>query len=303
MDLSERKRVITALADYVVGLPERDADGALSSSHIGVTPSGWADWDSDRKHRAIRSLLASTSEDNYSRLIDWARLMGDELPDVSDLAAATGLTKGVSEAPPAAHGMTTSQPSSIAVKNGLSVVPRPSLFIGSSAEGLPVARALQAELEFDVEGTIWSQGVFGLSDGTLESLAAKAPTFDFAVLVLTPDDLLTSREQIRNAPRDNVIFEAGLFMGALGRRRVFMVSCRDDQLALPSDFAGISMAQYNSRMGTCKRLLARSRRISARPSKPRSRAQTPPPATGKATRAGTMKAKGRASQLVLRSSS
>lgn len=231
MNVSERKRVITALADYVVDLPERDADGALSSSHIGVTPSGWADWDRDRKHRAVRSLLASTSEDNYSRLVDWARLMGDELPDVSDLAAATESARPVSKAPP----------------DDPSVVSRPSLFIGSSAEGLAVARALQAELELDVEATIWSQGVFGLSDGTLESLAAKAPTFDFAVLVLTPDDLLTSREQTRNAPRDNVIFEAGLFMGALGRRRVFMVSCRDDELTLPSDFAGIAMARYNRR--------------------------------------------------------
>lgn len=157
--------------------------------------------------------------------------MGDELPDVSDLAAATEWTRPVSEAPP----------------EDPSVVSRPSLFIGSSAEGLLVARALQAELDFDVEATIWSQGVFGLSDGTLESLAAKAPTFDFAVLVLTPDDLLTSREQTRNAPRDNVIFEAGLFMGALGRRRVFMVSCRDDELTLPSDFAGIAMARYNRR--------------------------------------------------------
>jgi hypothetical protein len=247
MDLSERKRVITALADYLVGLPERDADGALSSSHIGVTPSGWADWDRDRKHRAIRSLLASTSEDNYSRLIDWARLMGDELPDVSDLATATERTKRVSEAPSTAPGFTSSRPPSIAVKEDPSLPSRPSLFVGSSAEGLSVARALQAELEFDVEATIWSQGVFGLSDGTLESLAAKAPTFEFAVLVLTPDDLLTSREKTSNAPRDNVIFEAGLFMGALGRRRVFMVSCRDDQLALPSDFAGISMAQYNRR--------------------------------------------------------
>src|ERR1700730_13311913 len=131
MNLSERKRVITALADYLVGLPERDADGALSSSHIGVTPSGWADWDRDRKHRAVRSLLASTSEDNYSRLIDWARLMGDELPDVSDFATATESTKRVSEAPSAAHGMTSSRRSSIAVKEDPSVPPRPSLFIGS----------------------------------------------------------------------------------------------------------------------------------------------------------------------------
>jgi hypothetical protein len=121
------------------------------------------------------------------------------------------------------------------------------MFIGSSVEGLSVARALQAELEFEVETTIWSQGVFGLSGGTLETLVARAPTFDFAALVLTPDDLVTRREQSANAPRDNVVFEAGLFLGALGRQRVFMVSCRDDDLALPTDLAGITMAQYNRR--------------------------------------------------------
>jgi predicted nucleotide-binding protein len=64
------------------------------------------------------------------------------------------------------------------------------MFIGSSTEGLEVARLLQAELEHDVDGTVWSQGVFGLSQSGLEALEAKARTFDFAALVLTPDDLV-----------------------------------------------------------------------------------------------------------------
>src|SRR4051794_30612749 len=102
------------------------------------------------------------------------------------------------------------------------------MFIGSSAEGLRVAQELQAELEHDVEATVWSQGVFGLSGGTLETLEARSHEFDFAVLVLSPDDLISKRETSGHVPRDNVVFEAGLFMGALGRRRTFLVACQDD---------------------------------------------------------------------------
>jgi predicted nucleotide-binding protein len=124
---------------------------------------------------------------------------------------------------------------------------RPTMFIGSSSEGLRIAQALQAELDYDVETTIWSQGVFGLDEGNLESLVLALGRFDFAVLVLTPDDLVTRRGATGNAPRDNVLFEAGLFMGALGRRRTFLVASRDDELSLPSDLAGITMAQFRGR--------------------------------------------------------
>jgi hypothetical protein len=124
---------------------------------------------------------------------------------------------------------------------------RPSMFIGSSVEGLPIAQALQAELEHDVDSTIWSQGPFGLSEGTLEALVAAVYEYDFAVLVLTPDDLIVERGATSGAPRDNVVFEAGLFMGALGRRRTFLVAPRNVDLRLPSDLAGITIAQFNQR--------------------------------------------------------
>jgi len=112
---------------------------------------------------------------------------------------------------------------------------------------LEIARVLQAELEHEVDGTVWYQGVFGLSQSGLEALEAKVRTFDFAALVLTPDDLVTKRGESGKAPRDNVLFEAGLFIGALGRGRVFLVSCRDEALDLPSDLDGITPAQFNRR--------------------------------------------------------
>lgn len=121
---------------------------------------------------------------------------------------------------------------------------RPSVFVGSSAEGLKIAKALQVLLDDACEVTIWSQGVFGLSQGTLESLVHALDQYDFAILVLTADDLVTSRETSSSAPRDNVLFELGLFMGGLGRERTFIVYDRTASLRLPSDLAGVSAATF-----------------------------------------------------------
>jgi hypothetical protein len=121
---------------------------------------------------------------------------------------------------------------------------RPVVFVGSSAEGLPVARALQQNLDHDAEVILWSQGVFGVSDGTLQTLVDTAQRFDFAVLVLTPDDLILSKDETKPSPRDNVVFELGLFMGALGRERTYIVHNRTAGMRLPSDLAGVTCATY-----------------------------------------------------------
>ena len=91
---------------------------------------------------------------------------------------------------------------------------------------------------------IRSQGVFGLSQGTLESLVLAVERFDFATLVLTADDLTMSRGSERAVARDNVIFELGLFMGSLGRDRTFVVHDRSRAPALPTDLAGITTATF-----------------------------------------------------------
>jgi hypothetical protein len=78
MDVNERRQLINALADYVLQLDEREADGALSSSGIGVTPSGWANLEPPKKRRTIVTLLASAREENYQELIDWAHVAGDD---------------------------------------------------------------------------------------------------------------------------------------------------------------------------------------------------------------------------------
>lgn len=118
------------------------------------------------------------------------------------------------------------------------------IFIGSSTEGIDIAEAIQVNLDHEAECVTWSQGVFGLSHGTLETLCNKAGEFDFAILVLTPDDVEIVRGEKKNSARDNVLFELGLFLGVLGRERTFIVHPRDEPIALPSDLAGTTPATF-----------------------------------------------------------
>jgi hypothetical protein len=122
---------------------------------------------------------------------------------------------------------------------------KPSLFVGSSSEGLEFARAVRAGLESDAEVTLWNEGVFPLGQTFVEALLNALPRFDFAVLVLTPDDFIVSRTLETLAPRDNVLFELGLFMGRLGRPRTFVLHQASTALKMPSDLAGLVTATYD----------------------------------------------------------
>jgi predicted nucleotide-binding protein len=124
---------------------------------------------------------------------------------------------------------------------------RPRIFIGSSSLGLPIAEAIQLGLDDSAECTVWNQSVFDPSKTTIESLVDISRGFDGAVLVVTPDDMVMTRGAQTAAPRDNIIFEAGLFTGTLGRARTFLVHSRDLEIRLPSDLAGVTAAMYADR--------------------------------------------------------
>jgi predicted nucleotide-binding protein len=59
---------------------------------------------------------------------------------------------------------------------------KPSVFIGSSKEGVEIGRAVQTHLEEISEVTVWDQGLFTLGQSTLETLTKILDRFDFAVL-------------------------------------------------------------------------------------------------------------------------
>lgn len=122
----------------------------------------------------------------------------------------------------------------------------PSLFIGSSVEGLHTAYAIQQALDYDAEPTVWNQGLFQPSQSVFSELVKRLSKFEFAVFVFSLDDTLKLRGSEFRSVRDNVIFEMGLFMGALGPSRCFYLVPRTaEALHLPSDLAGIVPLTYN----------------------------------------------------------
>ena len=120
----------------------------------------------------------------------------------------------------------------------------PALFIGSSVEGLNIAYAIQENLDFDCEPMVWPQGVFNPSSSALVDLYAFSRKAEFAVFVFTPDDIVHLRGAPHPVARDNVIFELGLFIGALGPRRCFFVVPRGSSLHVPSDLLGVEPLTY-----------------------------------------------------------
>jgi hypothetical protein len=121
------------------------------------------------------------------------------------------------------------------------------VFIGSSKEGLQIAYTIQEELEFDAEITVWKQDVFRPGMIIIESLQSALVQFEFAVFVMSPDDQVVSRSRERLSPRDNVIFELGLFIGRLGRDRVFFIVPQGpNELKLPTDLLGITSLTFDN---------------------------------------------------------
>ena len=128
-----------------------------------------------------------------------------------------------------------------------SVNPRPVLFVGCSTEALPVARVIQAALQYDpVVVRVWTDRVFSPSSFPIEALEQALVDVDFAALVLSPDDEVVNRGVTSHAPRDNVVFELGLFMGALGHARTFLIHPRNVDTKVPTDVVGITPLTYDS---------------------------------------------------------
>jgi len=115
---------------------------------------------------------------------------------------------------------------------------KPHIFIGSSKEGLAIAEVIEESLRDFAEITIW-RDAFEIGKSNFDNLISQIAFYDYAVLVATGDDVVTSRGKKSKEARDNVLFEFGLFAGGLGRARVFYVL--ETGIKIPSDLLGLTL--------------------------------------------------------------
>ncbi len=124
------------------------------------------------------------------------------------------------------------------------------LFIGSSSEELAFAKRAKELLKNEFEITIWNENVwdsavFRINQNFLSDLLKASLRFDFGILLGTQDDKVLIRGKEVMKPRDNVLFELGLFTGRLGTSKCAFVI--DKEIDLLSDFKGISLARFDKR--------------------------------------------------------
>jgi hypothetical protein len=124
---------------------------------------------------------------------------------------------------------------------------KPRIFLGSSGKQAKLLQALTRGLEEVAHVDPWTTS-FHPGTSTLERLLELTREVDFAAFVFARDDWTTSGVatpadgSAQASLRDNVVFEAGLFGGALGMRRTFILHASGAKL--PSDLLGLTCVRY-----------------------------------------------------------
>ena len=125
---------------------------------------------------------------------------------------------------------------------------KPRIFLGSSGKQEKLLQALTSGLADVAHVEPWTTS-FNPGTTTLERLLELTHEVDFAAFVFARDDWTSTSpsaspppESAQASPRDNVVFEAGLFGGALGMRRTFILHASGAKL--PSDLLGLTCIRY-----------------------------------------------------------
>ncbi len=128
------------------------------------------------------------------------------------------------------------------------------IFVASSSEridtAIEIARMLTATgkritgQSKVVDAVPWTNGTFSFSRTYIESLERELDRADFAVVVYAGDDLARVRQEDVSLPRDNVIFELGLFIGRLSRERSFFFVDHAAETRIASDLSGVKEVSF-----------------------------------------------------------
>jgi hypothetical protein len=126
---------------------------------------------------------------------------------------------------------------------------KPRIFLGSSGKQERLLKSLTGGLAGVAEVRPWTT-VFMPGSGTLDTLVGLTGEVDFAAFVFAQDDWTSPSASGpatpapgQASPRDNVVFEAGLFGGVLGMRRTFILHANGAKL--PTDLLGLTCIRYD----------------------------------------------------------
>jgi hypothetical protein len=128
---------------------------------------------------------------------------------------------------------------------------KPRLFLGSSGKQTKLLNAITRGLEDVADIEPWTT-TFNPGRSTLDRLVELSREVDLAAFVFAQDDWTATdaSESGQASPRDNVVFEAGLFGGALGIRRTFILHANGSKL--PSDLLGLTAVRYDPAIGAAE---------------------------------------------------
>jgi Predicted nucleotide-binding protein containing TIR-like domain len=128
---------------------------------------------------------------------------------------------------------------------------KPRVFLGSSGQQTKLVQSITRGLEDVADVEPWTT-TFNPGRSTLDRLVELSREVDFAAFVFAQDDWTTTdaSESGQASPRDNVVFEAGLFGGALGIRRTFILHANGAKL--PSDLLGLTSVRYDPAGGAAE---------------------------------------------------
>jgi hypothetical protein len=131
---------------------------------------------------------------------------------------------------------------------------RLTVFVASSSEQLAVAKRVASLLHkaskaagassVPLDARPWTEKTFKFSNTYIESLEQELDRADFAVVIMTADDVACVRQEVANLPRDNVIFELGLFIARLGRERCFFFIDATSDTRVLSDLSGVKAVDF-----------------------------------------------------------
>jgi hypothetical protein len=127
---------------------------------------------------------------------------------------------------------------------------KPRIFLGSSGRQAKLLQSLTRGLEDIAHVEPWT-AVFNPGTTTLGRLIELTHEVDFAAFVFAGDDWTSvnaaasvGADAGQASPRDNVVFEAGLFGGVLGMRRTFILHATGAKL--PTDLLGLTCVRYDA---------------------------------------------------------